>query len=278
MSAGTLDGDVAAPFDLGPDDAGAGSVGVVLVHGFTGTPYEVRYLGEQLARAGFHVRGVRLPGHGTSLAELDATTWRDWAQAVEDAYDDLCASWKYVVVVGQSLGGLLALHLAAQRSDVDAVVSLAAPLWLDGLGRHVARLAEQGTWARLTPWFTKVPKLSGSDVRDRKAHAENPCYDAIPLKALGELMRYMRVVDEALPYITQPVLVMHATHDHTAPVSCAYRIAERARARRLRILPRSYHLIAIDVERDIVAEEVISFVKRTIEDKQQAEGDHTCAT
>lgn len=273
-----LDGDLAAPFDLVGSGERAGSVGVVVVHGFTGTPYEVRYLGEQLARAGFHVRGVRLPGHGTTLAELDATTWRDWAAAVETAFDALRESCTQVVVVGQSLGGLLALHLAARRSDVDAVASLAAPLWLDGLGRHVARLAEQGTWARLTPWFTKVPKFSGSDVRDRQAHAENPCYDAIPLTALGELMRYMRVVDEALPQITQPVLVMHATHDHTAPVSCAYRIAERARAQRLRILPRSYHLIAIDVERDIVAEEVIAFVRRVIEQKQHAEGDQACAT
>ncbi len=270
---GTLD-DAAAPFDL----VGSGDVGVVVVHGFTGTPFEVRYLGEQLARAGFHVSGVRLPGHGTALADLDATRWQDWAAAVEDAFDTLRQSCNRVVVVGQSLGGLLALHLAARRRDVVAVASLAAPLWLDGLGRHVGRLAAQGTWQRATPWLTKIPKFSGSDVRDRAAHAANPCYDAIPLKALGELVSFMRVVDDALPDITQPVLVLHASQDHTAPVSCAYRIAERARAQRLRILPQSYHLIAVDVERDIVAEEVISFVRQATGQNQQAEGDKVCAT
>lgn len=261
-----------APFDF----VGGGEVGVVCVHGFTGTPYEVRYLGQQLASAGFQVHGLRLPGHGTELAALDATTWQDWADAVEDAFDTMRLHCRRVAVVGQSLGGLLALHLAARRTDVASVASLAAPLWLDGLGRHVARLAEAGTLARLAPWFTKVPKFSGSDVRDRKARAENPCYDAIPLKALGELMRYMQVVDASLDQITQPVLVLHATHDHTAPVACAYRIAEGARAQRLRILPQSYHLIAADVERDIVAEEVISFVRRTTQ--EPAEGDHACAT
>lgn len=264
--------DVGAPFDFGT----GGDVGVVCVHGFTGTPYEVRYLGEQLARAGFQVHGVRLPGHGTELAALDATTWHDWADAVEDAFDTLRLVCRAVCVVGQSLGGLLALHLAARRPDVASVASLAAPLWLDGPGRHIARLAEAGTLARIAPWLTKIPKFSGSDVRDRRVRAENPCYDAIPLEALGELVRYFAVVDAALPQITQPVLVLHASQDHTAPVACAYHIAARARAQRVRILPHSYHLIAADVERDIVAEEVISFVRRTTQ--ENAEGDHACAT
>jgi carboxylesterase len=261
---------LAAPFDF----VGSGDVGVVCVHGFTGTPYEVRYLGEQLAHAGFQVHGLRLPGHGTELAALDETTWHDWAEAVEDAFDTMRMLCRSVAVVGQSLGGLLALHLAARRPEVASVASLAAPLWLDGLGRRVARLAEQGTLARVAPWLSRIPKFSGSDVRDKKARDENPCYDAIPLKALGELMRYMHVVDASLEHITQPVLVLHATQDHTAPVACAYHIATRARAQRVRILPQSYHLIAADVERDIVAEEVISFVQRTT----RQPGDQACAT
>jgi esterase/lipase len=72
----------------------------------------------------------------------------------------------------------------------------------------------------------------------------------------------MRITDDALPLIQAPVLVLHAEHDHTAPVACAARIAARARARRVRILPRSYHLIAADVERDIVAAEVRDFLRR----------------
>ena len=69
------------PFDFDGD----GSVGVVCVHGFTGTPYDMRYLGGQIARAGFHVHGVRLPGHGTRVEDLEVTTWGEWAYAVEEA-------------------------------------------------------------------------------------------------------------------------------------------------------------------------------------------------
>lgn len=259
------------PFELVGDD----DLGVVLVHGFTGTPYEVRYLGEQLARAGLTVRAPRLPGHGTHVDELDRTTWQDWAAAVEHAAVELGRRCRQVAVVGQSLGGLLALYTASRRPEIACVGSLAAPLWLEGLSGHVARWTrEGGPLARVR----RLPKLGGSDVRDRRAKAENPCYDAIPTRALGELLAFMQVVDAELPAVTQPVLVLHATHDHTAPVSCARRIAEGTRAVRTRILPRSYHLIAIDVERDIVAAEVIRFLRHHGDPTVPSPGAPPCAT
>jgi len=254
---------VGDPFDLvGNDD-----VGVVLVHGFTGTPFEVRYLGERLAEAGVTVSAPRLPGHGTTVADLDQTRWQDWAEAVEHSFDALLSRCRRVAVVGQSLGGLLALHLASRRPEVACVASLAAPLWLDGLSAKVARWTRPGAWLSR---IRQLPKLGGSDIRDPEAKAQNPCYQAVPTRALAELMTFMQVTDEALLRVTQPVLVLHATQDHTAPVACAQHIAIRTRAVRTRILPRSYHLIAVDVERDIVATEVTNFLNTC--------GESPCAT
>jgi len=246
----------AEAFDL----VGDGDVGVVLVHGFTGTPYEVRYLGEQLWRAGYSAHAPLLPGHGTTVSELERTTWHDWSAAVESALEAMQKRHRHVAIVGQSLGGLLALYSASRRRDLCAVVSLAAPLWLRGLAR----------WAVHVP-VRLLPKLGGSDARDRRVRAENPGYRAVPTRALAQVIEMMRIADAALPEITQPVLVIHARHDHTAPVACAARIAERARARRVRILPRSYHLIAADVERDVVAAEVLAFIV-------QRRGEPACAT
>lgn len=232
-------------------------MGVVCVHGFTSTPYEMRFLGERLANAGFRVRGIRLPGHGTSLEDLDQTPRRAWCDAVEAAFDDLRVDHAEVALVGQSLGGLLSLELASRRPEVAAVCSLAAPLWLEGMAARVAGWAEAGKLA----WCKQLPKLGGSDVRDPVAKHENPAYRAVPVKALVQFVQFMREADAALPAVTQPVLVVHAKLDHTAPVACAARLAARTRARRTKLLERSYHLISIDVERDIVAEEVRSFLR-----------------
>ncbi|MEO6776816.1 MAG: alpha/beta fold hydrolase [Kofleriaceae bacterium] len=245
------------PFDL--VGTGDETTAVVCVHGFTGTPYEMRFLGDHLAESGFHVRGVLLPGHGTSLEDLDRTTWRDWAGAVEASFDELRGEFTRVAVVGQSLGGLLALELASRRPEVAAVASLAAPLWLDGLSGRVARWASSGALG----WLTQIPKVYGSDVRDRQVRHDNPSYRAIPIKALAQLAAFMKVTAAALDRITQPVLVVHGKHDHTAPVACAAEIARRTHARRTKLLERSYHLIAVDVERDIVAEEVRAFLRQT---------------
>ena len=247
------------PFDL----VGDGEVGVVLVHGFTGTPFEMRFLGEELARAGFHVHGALLPGHGTRVGDLDATTWHDWADAVEDAFDALALACRRVAVVGQSLGGLLALHLASRRPEVAGVAALATPLWLEGLSARVARWAASGALRHIPA----IPKLYGSDCRDRTTRRRNPAYRAIPTRALAQLAEYMRVTGEALDRVTAPVLVVHGAHDHTAPLGCAARIAERTHAVRVRILERSYHLIAADVERDIVAAEVREFLRHHVSER-----------
>jgi carboxylesterase len=240
-----------APFDLPGDDRG-----VLCVHGFTGSPYEMRYLGDRLHARGYSVLGPTLPGHGTTLDDLDATTWQDWAAAVDDSFEALRRRCRHVCVVGLSLGGLLTLYLASRRRDVTAAASLAAPLWLDGLGGLAARYTAPG--AALAS-VRRLPKLGGPDVRDRRVARENPSYPAIPTRALGQLTAFMRVVEDALPSVAAPLLVMHAHQDHTAPIASASRIALGARAERTRLLQDSYHLITVDVERDIVAAEVGTF-------------------
>jgi carboxylesterase len=250
-----------SPFDFTSAAHGSGGFGVLLIHGFTGTPFEMRYLGERLAERGFRALGPTLPGHGTTVDELDRTTWSDWYEGVERAVDQLLASSSRVAVVGQSLGGLLALRLAEQRGhDLAAVVPLAAPLWLFGLARLALRATRPGAvLGRLIP---RLPKLNGSDIRDRDMGRRNPAYGAIPVRALHQVAELMDVVRADLPAVRVPTLVVHGRRDHTAPYACSEEIAARVAApiKRHRALERSYHLITMDVERDLVAAEVGDFL------------------
>ncbi len=228
----------------------------MVIHGFTSTPFSVQYLADQLADRGHPVVTPTLPGHGTKPTDLDAVTWHDWAACVEAEFTALAAQHRYVAVVGQSLGGLLALHLAAKRDDVAAVVSLAAPLWLDGLSGRVARATGPGGWLHRVPW---IPKVGGVDVRDPVVKAHEAGYTRISTKGLAQLCAFMRVVDGELESIRAPLMVMHSQQDHTAPIACAMRIASAGHAQRLRILQHSYHLLAVDVERDDVVAECCQF-------------------
>ena len=228
------------------------------VHGFTGTPFEVRYLGEQLARAGFTVHGAAAARarHVASPTSI-ATTWQDWAEAVERAVDAL----RRPLPPGRGRRPVARRPARAPPREPAPRRRRASPRSPRRSGsRACPRGSRGGRGPRgaLARGSACVPKLGGSDVRDRAREGREPVLRRRSRRARSaSCSRSCAIVDAALPRVTQPVLVLHATQDHTAPVACAR--ADRrahARGRASRILPRSYHLIAVDVERDIVAAEV----------------------
>jgi carboxylesterase len=247
----------ASPFDFPGDDRG-----VLCLHGLTGTPHDLRHLGARLGERGFTVVGPMLPGHGGTIADLAATSWRDWAAGAADALTRLRARCRAVAVVGQSMGGLCALHLAAAARDGElaAVASLAAPLWLEGLAARAARWVAPGGW--LHGRIRALPKLGGPDVGVRRERKDSPGLPAMPARSVVEVSEMMKVVDEELPRVRAPLLVLHGRRDHTAPVGSAARIASRAGAARTRILLDSRHVLSLDVERDVVVAEVGDFFAR----------------
>ena len=235
---------------------------MLCIHGFTGTPFEMRYLGERLHEHGFTVLGPVLPGHCTSPEQLDQTTWQDWYSAVEDAFDELRRRCRRVAVVGQSLGGLLGLHLARERgAQLCALAALATPIWWPSVVRSLLDLYRRTRLARALP---NIPKLGGgSDVRDPDSKRHNPSYSVIPVRALFQLDEIAQLVRAELGEVRVPTQLVHARQDHTAPFGCADEIARRLggpAAQRI-ALEGSYHLVSLDIERAFVATQVGRFLE-----------------
>lgn len=260
-----------SPFDLpgGPDVA-------LLLHGLTGSPFELRPVAERLHRAGVRCVAPAMAGHG-SLEDLAKTRWQDWVEAGRAALRQLPPA-RRLLVVGSSMGAMVACVLAAEsqgraessgRADhhgraehatrIDGLALLAPAMELAWPGQLATFLTR---WTPMARWMPIVPKRGGSDVADPQMRAANPCLDGIPLAAVGELAALQRHVDALLPRIRCPSLVIAGAKDQTVTVGGARHLAHRiAGPSRLVVLERSQHLVGIDVERERCASEVLSFLE-----------------
>ncbi|MEW5945005.1 MAG: alpha/beta fold hydrolase [bacterium] len=244
-----------SPFFLegGPD-------GCLLIHGFTGSPAEMRPLGDYLAARGVTVSGIQLRGHGTTPAEMSATGWRDWADSAIDGFNDLKKRCDRVYVAGFSMGGALALYLGAAREDVCGVASLSGAALIRDW-----RLSLLPLMRRFIRYF---PKGGSSDLTDRRALELMVSYDRIPLSCVEELLEFTGVVRDLLPHVKAPLLVMHGLKDRSLRPSNAQYIYDRAGSeeKEIVLLDNSGHGIVVDVQKEVVFEKVHGLIARSSPD------------
>ncbi len=241
------------PFDLpgGPDAA-------LLLHGLTGSPYEVRPVAERLHAVGLRCRAPRMAGHGGDPSALVGLPWSDW---VEGAARELRAldGARRVLLVGCSMGALVACALAHARPErALGLVLLSPALRLTLPGRLGALLGSTRAFrGRL------VPKAAGSDVADPEARRLTPGLSAVPLGAVAELSALARHVEGLLPAIASPTLLVAGRHDHTVTLAGVRRLARRLGGpAHLVVLERSFHLVGLDLDRERCAEAVSLFYER----------------
>ena len=237
---------------------------MLVVHGFSGTPFEMRLLGQSLANRGYTVYGPRLAGHGLTAAALGTSTYADWRKSVEAAFDFLATQVDRICVCGLSLGGLLTLDLASRRGkEIAAIQVLAAPLWLTP-GAEVAIAITRRL--RRTPRYT-LPKLSGSDVADGVLGRRNNLAQGavgLPIPAVLSLRDFIDDVRPRLRSVEVPAFLAHARQDHTAPFECMSTLASELGSSSIETLTleRSYHVLPIDLERAALADAVFDHIER----------------
>jgi carboxylesterase len=252
MTARSLD-----PFDPAVVRAwslGDGPRGVLLLHGFAGTPPELRRLGEHLAANGYRCRGPALAGHASTPEALEASTRRDWVRSAQAELDALAQECDEVMVAGQSMGGTIALHLAATDLRVAAVATLAAPVWLSGLARRLIPVAR-----RVRRWHHPGDDV---DLYDLAAIDELYSHGRRSMRAIQEFTRLLDEVRDELASVRAPVLVLHGGRDRTIDPDNAREIERRlicSRAVLRQSFPRSGHGMSVDVDRDQINASVLEW-------------------
>lgn len=239
----------AAPFQFEGDD-----VGVLVIHGFTGTTQSMRYFGEGLHKKfGFSVVGPRLPGHGTSPDDMETTGYLDWLGEAERALHELAERKRKVFVTGLSMGGTLTLNLAARFADkIAGIAPVAAATSLAGNGLFDVLM--------MNPALKRLPGI-GSDLKAKDV--EELAYNETPVACIGELIKLVALTRVVLDRIHCPALVIHGREDHVVPPNNAMEIVNGLGSDDIRLLwlNHSYHVATLDNDKDLIIDRVGGFFR-----------------
>jgi carboxylesterase len=216
---------------------------VLLIHGFTGTPAQMRPLGDALAAEGYAVRGILLPGHGTTLRDMERMNWNDWLGAAEDALEEMLAKYGKVDVIGFSMGGLIALNLAA-RYPVHRLATVSAPIRLQSMVAPLTPVLS--LFRRYQPWNPE-PRIEGEV---REPYTEG--YPGFPVRCAGQLDGLRRRTLKRLADVKAPVLIAQSCMDSTVDLDSPYYIYDRVSSvyREVLLLERSRHNALLGPERE----------------------------
>ncbi len=230
--------------------------GVLLIHGFLGTPAEMKYLAGRLSEAGFSVSVPRIPGHGTRLEELARTSSRDWICAAREAYIEMAGHCREVNVAGLSMGGVLALLLAAEF-PVPRIALMSVPRTIADKSVYLAPIAGR---------FVKIVRRPNPDrgVLCEEARSRHVCYDSgIPVRQSWQLFRMIRRAMTVLPRVRADALVVQSRMDGVIPPDSADYIVKRLGSvhKEAAFIAESGHAVTVDREKEKVADMVVAFME-----------------
>jgi len=219
------------------------------------TPHQLRSLGDYLAWQGLTVLGLRLPGHGTTVDDLEQTTSQQWLAAVDDAIDQLRRTCRHVFLIGNSLGGVLALSVAARRSrELAGLVTISTPVCATPLIEMLEDPAIPERFAR--------PDLAEVLCSDPRVGTFQ--YSLQSKKVLAAAREIFKQNQSVLPEITVPVLVVISLKDRVVPLENALYLIERVGTTDTTVvtLNDSAHLPTLDFDKERVQVACLSFIER----------------
>jgi carboxylesterase len=240
------------PAGTAPFAADGGPVGVLVLHGFTGSPRTVRPWAEHLAGAGLTVRAPRLPGHGGSWQELAKTGWTDWYSAAEQAFAELSARCEQVFVAGISMGGCLSLRLAETQGDRVSGLVLVNPS-LTGDNPLIP-------FSPVLKYLVRSIPSIGGDIK--KPGAQEGAAKRTPVASVATLPAMWKTTVAGLASVTQPVLAYRSTEDHVVGPASLKILTAALPGAEVRLLADSYHVATLDNDAPEIFDGTLAFVQK----------------
>ena len=251
---------------------GSRDAAVLLIHGVTGSPVEMKYVAKALHRRGYTVSAPLLAGHGIDAATLRASTWSDWYRSVSVAADQLARSFERIYVAGVCIGGLLGMHLAARDSRIRAATVYSPLFNYDGwntpfyyrLNEFTVPLAVHLGVSRWISLRERHPfGIKSSRRRALLADGMRGTLPAFPVDTLHQNLQLIRATRAILPRVSVPALVIHAQEDDlSSPANALYLQRHIGGPCEIAWMHNSYHMVHVDQEHPEVASRTCAFFDR----------------
>jgi carboxylesterase len=236
-----------------------GQPGCLLIHGFTGTPKEMRWMGEYLSQQGYPCLGLRLAGHATCLEDMIRSRYTDWMLSVEEGYHLLCGAADRIYLIGLSMGGMLSL-LMSTKLDVTGVIAMSTPYRIP----YEYPIWAMKLFSKALRFQPKVKEEPGAGWFDKEAYMEHISYPQNPVRSGVELQMLATEVRASLPKVDAPVLLIHSKNDtYVLPENVEHIYADLATSDKTKLyVTEAGHVVTRDAARDQVFEAPKDFIQR----------------
>ncbi len=258
---------------------------ILLIHGMTGSPYELKKYGQFLYTQGYDVFAYCLPGHGDKVAEIMSVTCEDWLKASYDSFLRLRKTYKKVFLSGLCLGAVLCLAIAEKYPDkVDGIISLSTTLFLDGWRMPWYSFLMPIGLSTIVRFYYTYPECEPYGIKNLKTRRivqkllekSDVGMDNYPMTCIYELLRLSKKTIKALKKVTCPILIIHSLEDDLTSKKSAELVYKKISSKNKTkiILTDSYHMVLYDNEKDYVYKLASEFIKACLNAVEWSDFEH----
>ena len=248
--------------------------GILLFHGLTGSPFEMKKYGLFLHKNGFDVFCYSLPGHGERLDEIQSVTFRDWCALAQEKYENLRKNYDKFFVSGLCLGAAISLYLAEHNDDITGIIALSTTLFLDGASMPWSKFLMPLGLSTILRYYYTFPEddclgVMNEDTRKTLAKLMSKTtigMDNYPLNCVNELLKLSKEVRKNLKKVNCPIILIHSKYDNLSSIKSAKVVYNNisSQIKEYVELNQSYHMVLYDNEKVFVMDKALEFINKFV--------------